>query len=198
MEDGLSYTIRRKEPSHTVDIYVPPGNYTPRTLVDRINVLILAVNPLFIAPFDWDQATNKITFTPFYSGAGLIATTELLKNMGFAEIPATLTEGIGITAINIVGSDLSGPLNIFIKSDTIGKLKKNRTAFSTNRNLENVIAPLELHSETNTFRIPMPIEIFLSRKETFSTVDLQIVDELGNIVNLNGSHVQVNFYFYSS
>ena len=57
---------------------------------------------------------------------------------------------------------------------------------------------MELNEQTNSYEVPFPIEIFLGKKETIEAIDIQIVDESGNIVNLNGGNVQVNFYFYSS
>lgn len=198
MSNGLNYTIKRIEPAPIVDIFIPPGNYTPATLVAKINSIILGLNPSYINPFSYDPITGKISFTPQFSGTGQIIHTDLLERMGFTELPATVTEGNLIIGNNIINSELSGPLNIFIKSDVIGKLRKHKTAFSTNKNLQNLIAPLELHEQTNTFRVPISVEIYLSKKDTISTIDLQIVDEQGNIVNLNGGVVQVNFYFYSS
>lgn len=198
MANGLNYTIKRSEPASIVDIYIPSGNYTPDTLVDTINSIILGLNPAYIDPFSYNSTTGKISFIPQFSGIGQIELTDLLKKMGFTELPTTLIKDVPITGNNIVNPELSGPLNIFIKSDIIGKLRKHKTAFSTNKNLENLIAPLELHKETNTYRIPIVVEIYLSKKCTIPSIDLQIVDEQGNIVNLNGGVVQVNFYFYSS
>ena len=61
-----------------------------------------------------------------------------------------------------------------------------------------MIVPLTLDTETNNYKIMFPIETYLSKKENIEFVDIQIVDEKGDIVNVNGSEVQVVFYFYSS
>lgn len=198
MADGLNYSIIRNTPSNPVDIFVPPGDYTPATLVAKINELIEAIEPTYTEAFTYDVATKKISFKPFVSGSDVIVLTDLLENMGFSSVPSISTAGETIKAQGVVNRDMSGPLNIYIKSDIIGDLRKRKTPFSTNKQLENLIAPLELHKETNTFRVPIVVEVFLSKKETIQTVDIQIVDEKGNIVNLNGGTVQVNFYFYSS
>ena len=154
------------------------------------------VNPY--CGFTHDPVTGKVSFISKISGSDILVPTELLTQMGFTDIPSTITAGESNDANNSVNPDLSGPVNIFIKSDIIGDLRKNKTVFSTNKNLENLIAPLELNEQTNSYEVPFPIEIFLSKKETVEAIDIQIVDESGNIVNLNGGNVQVNFYFYSS
>lgn len=198
MGDGLNFTIVRKEPANAVDIFVPPANYTPATLVTTINALLSSINIDFANAFSYNPVTGKISFTSEFSGSNLIEPSSLLTQMGFTELPSTITAGAPIVANAVINEDLSGPLNIFIKSNIIGNAKKHPTAFSTNKKLKNLIAPLELHEETNTFRVPTTVEIFLSKKETISTLDMQIVDDQGNIVNLNNGVVQINMYFYSS
>ena len=98
---------------------------------------------------------------------------------------------------NTVNKNLSGAKYAYIKSDIITNVKKNKTASSTTKPLNSLIAPLFLDS-INNLHITMPIEIFLSKKTTFTTIDIQIVDENNNIINLNGGNVQINMYFISS
>lgn len=197
MSDMSNYTIIRKEPSSLVDIFIPPANYTPETLVDAINAEILSVNPAYVNPFEYNSATRKISFTPRFDGE-VLGLTELLQKMGFSAIPNPAIVNETITARGVINPEISGPLNLYIKSDIIGGAKKHQTAFSTNKKLKNLIAPLEINEDTNTFRIPNVVEVFLSKKESMKTVDIQIVDEQGDIVNLNGGVVQVIAYFISS
>ena len=201
LSQGLNFTLTRTTEIPAQDIFVPPGNYTPETLVAKVNELITAVDGTWVNPqygFIYDPVTRKVSFISKISGSDILVPTDLLTQMGFTDIPSTISAGASNNANNSVNSDLSGPVNIFIKSDIIGDLRKNKTVFSTNKNLENVIAPLKLNEQTNSYEVPFPIEIFLSKKETVEAIDIQIVDESGNIVNLNGGNVQVNFYFYSS
>lgn len=197
ISEWRNFSIIRKIPSNLTDIFIPPNNYTGETLKNVLNALILSKEPSYVDPFSFDETFGKFSFTPKYSGE-VIGLTPLLKRLGIIEIPNPATAGQAIIATSVFNPDVSGPLNLFIKSDVIGSSKKHKTAFSTNKKIENIIAPLELDTNTNTYRIPLTIEIFLSKKETFNTIDIQIVDEQGNIVNLNGGVVQANMYFISS
>jgi hypothetical protein len=114
-------------------------------------------------------------FVPIYSGS-VLGLTDLLTSM--------VVQWLFNSVIN---NDISGPLNIFIKSDIIANAKMHKTVFSNNIKLTNLIAPLELHNEINTFRVPTIVELFLGKKITLSSIDIQIVDEQGNIVNLNNN-----------
>jgi hypothetical protein len=200
LADSKNFTSIRKEVSTTKDIFIPSANYTPTTLVAAINSQLASTNVAFTNAFTYNQSTGKISFTSPFSGAGLISSTNLLKRMGFTELSSDniLTAGVAIESNGIINTDISGPLNIFIKSDIIGNLRKNKTAFSTNTKLKNLIAPLDLDEVSNSYKIQFPVELFLSHKTDISSVDIQISDEDGNIVNLNNSVVQVNLYFYSS
>lgn len=195
LANANNFTLIRKYTSNLVDIFVQPGNYTPQTLVNKINELIININPTYVDPFEYNTTTGKITFTSKYSGL-VIGLTELLRFMGFNSIPNPTTANVPVVSDNIITDDISGPSRLYIKSDSIGNVKKHRTAFSTNKKIKNIIAPLELTS--NVFKISDVVEIFLSKKQTFSSIDIQIVDEQGNIVNLNNANIQINMYFYSS
>jgi hypothetical protein len=201
LSKGLNFTVSRTSDIDAQDIYIPPGNYTYETLVDKVNELILAIDSTWVTPtygFSYDSITGKVSFISKISGNNILVSTELLYQMGYTNTPTTLTAGIPTVANNSANLDMSGPLNMFIKSDTISGLRKNKTAYSTNKKLENLIAPLELNDVSNIYGVNEPVEIFLSKKETIESVDIQVVDESGNIINLNGGNVQVNFYFYSS
>jgi len=195
MTDGLNYTLTRTVESDLTNIYIQPANYTPQSLVDTINATILKINPSFIDPFKYVSETNKITFTSKFSG-DVIGSTALLTSLGFTEIPEQVLSGDIYIGNNIVNSNFSGPSSIYIKSDVISNSKKNQTVSSKNSTiLKSIIAPL---STTNPLSTPMLIEIYLSKKATFTTVDIQIVDNNGNIVNLNGAAVQISTYFITS
>jgi hypothetical protein len=200
LTDSMNFTTIRKEVSTPKDIFIPAANYTPSTLVTSINAKLAETNTAFVSAFTYNQATRKMSFTSPFSGSGLISSTNLLKRIGFTELTSSsiLTAGSAVTADSIVNTDISGPLNIFIKSEIIGDLRKNITAFSTNSKLKNLIAPLDLDETSNSYKITFPVEMFLSKKSDISSIDIQISDEEGNIVNLNNATVQVNFYFYSS
>jgi hypothetical protein len=195
-----NFTIKQKENINAIDLFIPVADYTPQTLVTKINELITASNALYTNAFVYDTSTKKISYTPLFSGTGNIITSSLLKRMGFSNLSGTsvLSAGVPVVAANAFNTDVSGPLNVFIKSDIIGNLRKNKTIYSTNSKLENIIAPLDLNTSTNTFNIPISTELFLSQKSTISSIDIQISDENGDIINLNGAPIQVDFYFYSS
>ena len=192
MFNGTNYTLIRSIPSSLTNIYIKPANYTPQTLVDAINATILQINPDFINPFKYTPETNKITFTSKFSG-NVIESTILLTSMGFTEIPKSGVSGRIYDGNYTVNSNFTGPSALYIKSDIISNVKKNQTVSSKNSTLLNsVISPIAI---TNILSIPMLIEIYLSRKATFETIDIQIVDNNGNIVNLNGGVVQLSTYF---
>lgn len=196
LSNGFNYNLIRNTTSKLIDIYVTPANYTPQTLVNAINKLILQINPNFINPFNYIENINKITLTSNFSGS-IISNSLLLDNLGFTEIPMPALANITYIGNNTVNKNLSGAKYAYIKSDIITNVKKNKTASSTTKPLNSLIAPLFLDS-INNLHITMPIEIFLSKKTTFTTIDIQIVDENNNIINLNGGNVQINMYFISS
>jgi hypothetical protein len=192
MFNGTNYTLIRSTPSNLTNIYIKPANYTPQTLVSAINASILQINPAFINPFNYIPDTNKITFTSKFSG-DVIESTILLTSMGFTEIPNPGLAGSTYEGNYTVNSNFSGPSALYIKSDVISNVKKNQTVSSKNSTiLKSIISPISI---TNILSIPMIIEIYLSRKATLETVDIQIVDNNGNIVNLNGGVVQISTYF---
>lgn len=199
---AVNFTTTRTTLLNASNLYIPPSNYTAASLISTANSLIYTVDPTWGTPvaygFTYNSTNNKISFTPKNSGSNIIVSTELLKLMGFINIPNTVTGGTAIVATNSLNLDFSGPSNIFIQSKIIGELRKNKTAYSKNKKLQNIIAPLTLNTTTNNYETPFPIEIFLSKKADIDNIDIQIVDEYGKIVNLNGSATQVNFYFYSS
>jgi photosystem II stability/assembly factor-like uncharacterized protein len=198
MMDMVRYYVISVEESQPQDLFIPPGSYTIQSLVDKINQMILSVNPSYIDPFTYDVSTGKISFTSIYSGDTVLTSTDLLQKLGLTEIPVSITSDVAIEGSLIASADISGPANLFIKSDVIAGLKKNKTAFSTNQKLENIIAQLTYQEDTNTFIITIPIELYLSKKEEIKFIDIQIVDEQGNIINLNGGVVQCTMYFISS
>jgi hypothetical protein len=199
MADALNYTVTGNTDPGVIDIYLPNGNYTPQTLGTTLNTLITNINPLFTDAFSYNDVTRKFIFASIYSGTNVISLTNLLEQMGITELPSSVTALQGIVGTNIANPDFTGPLNIFIKSDILSSLRKSRTPFSiNNKKIVNIISPLELNYASDYYNLPTTIELFLNKKTTISTFDIQIVDENGNIVNLNGSPIRINFYFYNS
>ena len=198
LANGTNFTMTRTITFPTTDIFIPPSNYTPQQLINAINAEIIKIDPEYIYPygFSYDTISGKVSFNSKYSGVGTVLQTDLLVSMGFSTLPATLTKEVPIIADNVLDADFNGPRNLFIKSKILSELRKNKTSFSKNNKLQDIIAPLQ--NNNNTFQVPFPIELFLSKKETVEKIDIQIVDEYGNIVNLNGGIIQVNFYFYTS
>lgn len=123
LANAIDYSVIRKTDAGLVDIFIPAANYTPQTLVEKINAIILSINPAYINPFTYDIPTGKISFTPTFSGS-VIGLTELLERMGFNSVPNPSTAGKSVEANGVMDTDISGPLNIFVKSDIIGDAKK--------------------------------------------------------------------------
>jgi photosystem II stability/assembly factor-like uncharacterized protein len=198
MSNAINYNITSTYDPGLTDIYLPNGNYTPSSLIKKLNSLITDINPEFKEAFYYDDITNIITFTSIYSGKNVIEQTNLLKRMGLSELPSSITSGVAIIGINRVNIDFTGPLNLFIKSDSLGDLRKTSTPYSTNDKIKNIISPLAIQAPNDYFTVQTTVELFLNKKETISSVDIQIVDEEGNIINLNGSPIRINMYFYIS
>jgi photosystem II stability/assembly factor-like uncharacterized protein len=200
MVNGDNYTILSKTPTNAIDVYIPSGNYTSETIKTAVNKAITDINPTFTNAFDYDAVTGTMTFTSIFGGGNAIKSTNLLNQLGFVPLPTTINKNVGIVGNAVVNTNLSGPSNLFIKSDILGNLRKNPTGYSSNKKLKNIIAPLTYEQETNSYKVIMPIHLFFSKKSTISYVDIQIVDENGNIVNLNmdQNNIELLFYFYSS
>jgi hypothetical protein len=200
MADINGYSIQTITETGPTDLFIPVGDYTAVTLVSAVNAMITAINPLFTNAFTYDVITGLISFTSIYSGTNVITTSNLLKKMGLGELPATVTSGSAINANKLINLDISGPSMLFIKSNTIGELRKNITGYSTNSKIKNIISPLSYNDENGEFvgTTFEKVEIYLSSKETISSIDIQIVDENGDIINLNDGKVQISMYFYLS
>ena len=195
--DGYNYTIENITISGLTDLFVPPGNYTPLILKNTLNDLISAINPAFTNAFSYDDITGKFSFTSIYSG-NVIEITSLLQQIGFNELPVSITANMPVVANGVVNTNFSGPNTLFIKSDILGRMRKHKTAYSKNNKLTNILTQLEYNETSNVYNVPTTVEIFLSRKDTIDVVDIQIVDQNGNIVNLNNNRIQIMMYFYSS
>jgi hypothetical protein len=199
MANALNYTINNQITSDLIDIYIQPGNYTPESLKNVVNTAIVNINPSFSNAFNYNSVTGIMSFTSVFGGS-VIQSTRLLDQMGFVPLPSVINKNISIVGNAVVNTNLSGPSNLFIKSDVLGSLRKNKTGFSSNKKLKNIIAPLLFDSITNTYQVNFPTELFFSKKSIIPFIDIQIVDESGNIVNLNvdQNNIEVVFYFYSS
>lgn len=202
--DGLDFnifnefTITSNTSAELTDLFVPSGTYTPSTLMSTINNLITDVNPNFTNAFSYDEITRKTTFTPFISGINVLAITNLLNKMGFNILPETFTSGVPVVSTSQVSANLSGPNNVYIKSFALSALRKLKNPAPVGYNIADVIAPLVQTSIPTELGIITPVEIFLNKKATISIFDIQIVDDAGQIVNLNNGVVQLHMYFYTS
>jgi hypothetical protein len=201
MEMGLNYTIKLNITSPVQDLFITPGNYTIPEFITQVNEQIHNINPSFLYddngnpldPFTYNSKTKKITFNPHYLGAeeNIIIITDLLKTMGFTELPINILEPIH--AQNITNKNLSGSNNLYIKSDILGRFMKEPTT-SNNSKFNNVIATLGYDNDNDSYKLidSNKNEIFLSQKVAMNVIDIKIINDKSEIVNLNGGTVSIN------
>ena len=204
MGSGLNYTIKSIAIPSVEDIFITPGNYTIPEFIEQVNTQIHEINPDFyyddgespvelIEPFTYDSKTKKITFNPYFLGAeeDILVITDLLKTMGFTELPADILSPV--TGQNVVNRNLSGSNNLYIKSDILGKFMKEPT-ISTDSKFDNVIASLGYDKNDDSYKLidSNKNEIFLSQKIAMNVIDIKIIDDKSEIANLNGGRVIIN------
>ena len=198
MSNGYEFTIKSSVNAPVEDLFITSGNYTIPEFVEQLNIQIHNINTNFyyntnIEPFTYDINTKKITFNPAYPGPerDILLITNLLKTMGFIELPDNILEPI--EGQNTVNKNLSGSNNLYIKSDIIATFMKESNV-STNINNKSVIATLNYDSFDDSYRIvdSNKNEIFLSQKISLDKIDIKVINEKSEIVNLNGGRVSIN------
>ena len=206
LDYGLNFTISSILNSPVENLYITPGDYNIDGFITQVNKQIHDINPNFyysatgsqIEPFIFNQSTKKITFNPYYIGAksDVLVITNLLQLMGFINLPNFITSpitGEDVVDSNIIGINRS---NIYIKSNSINNFMVENTT-SNNMKLNKVLATLGYSSEHASYKLINmdKNEIFLSQKADISEIDIQIIDNNGEIVNLNGGSVTIAMNF---
>lgn len=188
-------------------IVVPDSNYTPTTIISTLNTLFGALP----APFNSLNASivnNKTTIA--YSGSGNMTVDLDAKSdgsydkynfkkklgwlLGFRA--PTYANTKTITAENF--ADLNGLRYVYLAVDEYGKGNQNSFmgAMPTSTVNKNIIAKIIFNKSTFPFGSILPANTFngylLTDRRTYAgkidiqKLNIQLVDEIGNPINLNG------------
>lgn len=165
---------------------MPAGSYTIYTLISTILSSVQTLYPSF--NITYDSNTNKVTITN--NLAFTAEFTQLNRILGFNNIASTLIA----TSVNTVNLNLT--TNLYVNSRTLGLYINS---FFLNKQA-NIIQSVPVN--TNSFGYI----IFNNQLETMfkvdsrnlQTIDIQILDDYGNVVDFNGQDVIIELELFSN
>ena len=105
---------------------------------------------------------------------------------------------VSVTASNVI--NISGPNYISILSNALTKPVNNKVLY-VNNSYSNVLSTIPVNvapGDLITSFYQVSQSIHLSYKYTINAtdiIDIKIVDDMGNILNLNGADIAIQLYF---
>lgn len=180
-------------------ITLVPGNYTSTSLTLALKQLIDSAFGDTTTVVTFSYSTYKITITrgvAFSVDSYTDVPQSTLSNiLGFAITTAT---AISVTGINVI--NISGPNYINIVSNFLTKPIDHKVLY-INSSYSNVLATIPVtvgpgNTITSFYQVSEPIRFSYKYSIlTTSIIDFKITDEYGNILNLNGLDIDIQFYF---
>ena len=186
----------------TKTIIIPPGNYTATSLISVLNVALNnATDPVSGYPYNgfpgedflvtYSFITLKFTITcsnPFtiYS-AGTDPLSTMAVNIGFRE-----DSGIGVnSATGDSTINLAGPKYIRIESNFLSAPRQHKPLYADD-SYSNTLFILPINASYGSFistDIQIPIRTTYKFRIDHQTdiIDFSVVDENGNLIDLNGN-----------
>lgn len=191
-------------------ITIPDGNYTYSTMVSTLNSLLLANKNATGGYLVYDISQNLSSFTTDTSGAFTIDfavgadgsfdkygfKSKLGWVLGFRQLSYTLPLSSSVSSESMV--NLMGPKYMYIAVDEFSKGNNNSfsAALPTSLVRKNIIAKICLNRQVYPFGSILPANTFngyllsdvrsYNGKIDIQKLNVQLVDENGNTVNLNG------------
>ena len=194
---------------NSVTILIPFGNYS---YIDIVNFISIALNSsgnsLLYKPYTvtYDTNNNKYTIKSSSNLGFSLLFSQQYQNqpfykmisyvLGFPDVDVSSSLVGSTTEItSTFVSNLSGGMNIYIKSDTLTYGNSN---FFNNK-LNSVICAIPVNVSPNSI-IAYYDQQFLQqrcRSPIISTITIQLVDEYDNLIDLNGLDWSCEICFYN-
>ena len=160
----------------TETVSVTIGNYSATTLTDALNAAITAVGLSITVSFDEENALFTFTGSAFS-----IDSATMFRQLGLKDQLPTAS-GTTYTATQVC--DFAGATNLYIR---IRNVSMNN--LDSRGKTSNIIASVVVNTNYGEYVFFQPAEIlyFMINEQQLSHIDIEITDQEGSIVALNGS-----------
>ena len=160
----------------TETVSVTVGNYSASTLTDSLNTAITAAGLDITVSFDEENAN----FT-FAGAAFTIDSATMSRQLGLKD---QLPTASGTTYIATQVCDFAGATNLYVR---LRNLSMNN--LDSRGKTSNIIASIVNSANYGDYIFYSPPEIlyFMINEHQLSHIDIEITDQEGNIIDLNGS-----------
>lgn len=169
----------------TNTISFPEGSYTISTLQTKLSSLLPAIT------ITYDGNTNKYTFT---SATAFIITWQYGPGMLGTLLQAPITP--------LVFTFISGMVNLNLTSNIYLSSAGLTTYFSSifNKKKNNVVLsiPIDVNSFNYIIFENQVPTYFAIDDRTLANLDIQILDDYGEVINLNGLDITIEIELYST
>jgi len=176
--------------SQIVNIVLPEGQYTMTTLLSALNQAIVSAGG-FSLVFTFDSLKNKIYTYSITAYSFIFANSSMFPLIGATpEI-----NYIGTVNVNsyLNFPDLSGPRNIYIKSNLANMNVLEKTG---NKNIIGVI-PVTVPFANVIHYLNQEDDISVRRSyiygQSLNDIQIELVDVLGNLLDLDGQNFEIIF-----
>jgi hypothetical protein len=196
-DDGTALvTFVAQNSSETHNITIAPGNYTATQIASLLETEFNSVFSTSQISVTYSVSTNKFTFTlvsgspfQFYFVTNQAVGQELFRNLGFTPYLGTTGPGYVSSLTSINSIDIAGPPNYYIRS---GALSVNSSYFSNQQSTTILQIPINV-PPLSFICYENPVDDFIKlNKSNITTIDLQLTDEYGNLIDTNGLDYTIN------
>lgn len=179
INSGVNDNITFTTSNGSYSISIGSGNYSASELSKRITTLLSDTSTLgFVITCSYASGTNRFIFTG--SGNIQITATTMLKELGFRDnIPSLNTSRL--ISPNIV--NLSGSNSVYVRINNLGIRN-----LDSRGNKDGTISKVNINCNVNEFIFYQQQEsiYYAINDKSISYLDLELTDELGNDIILNG------------
>ena len=171
-------TITFTQSSTTAAVSVSVGNYSASTLTTALNTAITAAGLSITVTFDEDNAVFKFTTS---GSAFTIDSATMSRQLGLkSQLPTA--SGTTYTATQVC--DFAGATNLYVR---IRNVSMNN--LDSRGKTSNIIASIvnNVNYGDYIFYTPPEVLYFMINEQQMSHIDIEITDQEGNIIDLNGA-----------
>ena len=162
----------------TVTVSVSVGNYSASTLTDALNTAISSAGLSITVSFDEDQADFSFTG----GSAFTIDSATMSRQLGLKDQLPT-SSGTSYTAQTVC--DFAGATQLYVR---IRNVSLNN--LDSRGKTSNIIASIvnNVNYGEYIFYTPPEVLYFMINEQQLSHIDLELTDQEGNIIDLNGAN----------
>jgi hypothetical protein len=175
--NSTNNSITFTQSSSTQAVSVTVGNYSASTLVTALNTAITAAGLNITVSFDEDNAVFKFTGTSAFT----IDSATMTRQLGLKDQLPTAS-ATSYTATQVC--DFAGATNLYVR---IRNVSMNN--LDSRGKTSNIIASIvnNVNYGDYIFYTPPEVLYFMINEQQLSHIDIEITDQQGDIVALNGS-----------